>query len=195
MTLSVNERKSQNPYKGPYIPMWSESLWQEDSHEALWSFFLKSSLCVIPSLWVLVGAVTGFQPIEYSKGARRHSCNYIYGTLCNTPSACRLSLALLLALNKQAATLWTACGVGHLVGLKLRVGTTETQEETLTALSLTAAREWIPTTGASLNVDPSLAEPTDENTAQVTPCLQPCETWAEDPVRPSMDSRPKETVS
>lgn len=120
MTLSVNERKSQNPYKGPYIPMWSESLWQEDSHEALWSFFLKSSLCVIPSLWVLVGAVTGFQPIEYSKGARRHSCNYIYGTLCNTPSACRLSLALLLALNKQAATLWTACGVGHLVGLKLR---------------------------------------------------------------------------
>lgn len=193
---SQSEKKSKS-LQGPMYPLRDLSLCGRQTPRGPHAFVCPC-LCVIPSLWLLVGAVTGFLPTEYSKGVRCHSRDYIYVTLCSTPLLAD-SLTLLLALNKQAAMLWPVYRVGHLVENsmqlpKLRVGSAEAQQETPTALSLTAAREWIPTTWVSLKVDPSLVESPDENTAPLPPWLEPCETSAED-VRLRMDSWPKKTVS
>lgn len=117
--------------------------------------------CVIPSLWVLVGAVTGFQPTEYRKDARCHSCNY-------TPPACRLSLTFLLTFNNQSAMLWTSYRVGHLVGPKHEGGLHWDPRRNPDISQSNSCNGRIPMTWASLNVDPSLVEPPDENTAQRT---------------------------
>lgn len=93
----------------------------------------------------------------------------------------RPTLTQLLALQKQAATLWSAYGEGHMTGsctslCDARVASSYQQAKSWDS-QLNNSKTWIlPRTSVNLKVDSSPLEPSDENTAWLMPWLQPSET-------------------